>query len=70
VSKVVIFMPLLDEGADVWRPVEAEPLGNGRYRVLGMAPEDEAWAFVSGSTVKGAPKAFADGTSGLAVVDA
>jgi len=46
-----IFMPLLNEGTDVWRPVEAEALGNGRYRVMGQASNDEEWAFPSGVTV-------------------
>jgi len=47
----ILLMPLLNEGTDVWRPVEAEALGNGLYRVTGQAPDDEEWAFPSGATV-------------------
>jgi hypothetical protein len=64
-SKVVIFMPLLGEGTDVWRPVEAEQLPDGRYRLLGEVPEGETWAFAPGSTVNCSRKVFSDGTSGL-----
>jgi hypothetical protein len=66
VSNLVIFLPLLNEGTDVWRPVEAEPLGGGLYRVLGDAPEDETWAHAPGSTVRCELKVFSDGTEALA----
>ena len=49
-----IFIPLLDEGTDVFRPTEAVPLGGGLYRVLATPdydPEDEHWKFPPGSTV-------------------
>jgi len=46
-----IYMPLLNEGVDVWRPVEATPLSPDTYRVAGGQPEDEEWAFGSGSVV-------------------
>lgn len=40
---VTIYMPLLDEGTDVWAPVEAEDLKSGRYRIVGATPEDQQW---------------------------
>ena len=46
-----IFMPLLNEGTDVWRPVKALKLGETRYRVTDEASEDEEWLFVSGTIV-------------------
>lgn len=48
---VTIFVPLLEEGTDVARPVEAEHLGGNRYRILGEVPTDELWAFQPGMTV-------------------
>ena len=48
---VEILIPLLNEGTQVSRPVDAEWLGGDRYRVLGDAPPDEEWAFGSGSVV-------------------
>jgi hypothetical protein len=46
-----IYMPLIGEGTDVWRPVTAEELGDRRYRVVGRRPTDEEWAFVTGAIV-------------------
>lgn len=54
-------MPLLNEGTDVWRPVEAEALSAGRYRILGPVSDSEEWAFVPGSIVRGVAKVFGDG---------
>jgi hypothetical protein len=49
-----IYIPLLDEGVDVWRPAEAERLADGSYRVLptpNYNPDDETWKFPPGSRV-------------------
>jgi len=48
-----IYMPLLNEGREVWRPVAAVPLGDGRYRIAGEIPEDEEWEFLPGDAVIG-----------------
>jgi hypothetical protein len=52
-SLVTVMVPLLDEGVDVWRPVHAEVLPDGRYRIVteNPDPEDERWAFVTGAVV-------------------
>jgi hypothetical protein len=45
---VTIFIALLDEGVDVWRPVQARPLDGGLYRIVGVdadAAGDETWQF-------------------------
>lgn len=47
-----IYVPLLNEGTDVWRPVEATRLAEDLYLILGVVPEDETWAFPPGSTVR------------------
>jgi hypothetical protein len=47
----MIFMPLLTEGSDVWRPVEAEALDAGIYRITEQPADGEAWAFSVGSAV-------------------
>lgn len=46
---VVIYVPLLDEGTNVWRPVRADWLGGDRYRIHGNVPDDEEWAFKPGT---------------------
>jgi hypothetical protein len=59
VATKTIYVELLDEGVDVWRPVEAEPLGDDRYRLLAKPdydPELEAWAFLPGSVVGCRPR--------------
>jgi hypothetical protein len=49
---VTIFVRLLHEGTDVWRPVPARRLSEATYR-LGDSPipADEAWSFQPGDIV-------------------
>ena len=58
---VTIFMPLLDEDVEVWRPVEAQSLTNGTYCIMGHVPEDELWAFPPGTLVRCEWKTFSGG---------
>ena len=49
-----IFMPLANEGIDVWRPVEAYHIGGDVYIVLRSGvydPAEEEWEFPPGSVV-------------------
>jgi hypothetical protein len=62
-----IYMPLLNEGTSVWRPVAAERVGQDTFRVIGPMPDDE-WAFAPDSIVTVAPQLFADGRSGVVAV--
>ena len=64
---MTIFVPLLDEGTDVWRPVKAESLGENRFRLLDKEPDGEKWAFPSGSVVICELKSFSAGKSLVAV---
>jgi hypothetical protein len=48
-----IYIALLDEGVDVWRPVQAERLRESTYRILSQ-PYDrtvESWQFEPGDVV-------------------
>ncbi len=50
-----IYVRLLDEGTEVFRPAEAEPLPDGCFKLLpteGYDPEDEKWEFPPGSIVR------------------
>jgi hypothetical protein len=49
-----IYVPLLNEGLDVWRPVEARHLGRGAYLIVDedYDPEVEAWQFEPGTIVR------------------
>ena len=68
---VEIFVALLGEGVDVWRPVQAEPLGGSVYRIatVNPDPQDEHWQFVHGDVVRCEPREFAGGTRGLVAVE-
>jgi hypothetical protein len=64
-AKTTIYVELLGEGTDCWRPVEAEHLGADLYRITGETPEDEVWSFSTGDTVKCKTQAFQTNGSGL-----
>jgi hypothetical protein len=47
-----IFVALLDEGTDVWRPCAAVRLGPETYRIVEQqVPSDEVWQFLPGAVV-------------------
>jgi hypothetical protein len=52
--KKTIHVYLLDEGVDVWRPVESEEIGNDIFRIpAGVTiPEGENWEFQPGDLVR------------------
>jgi antitoxin component YwqK of YwqJK toxin-antitoxin module len=60
-----IFVKLLDEGTDVWKPVSANLVGDGVFEILGIVPTGEAWEFSPGAHVRCEPKQFADGSTAL-----
>ncbi len=68
---VTIFVALLDEGVDVWRPVQARSLDHGHFRIIGVDADtsDEKWQFPVGAIVKCVNKEFADGTDGMIAVE-
>ena len=54
-----IYIRLMDEGTEVFRPTDAEVLGGDRFKVLpthDYDPEDEQWEFVPGTVVSGVHK--------------
>ena len=62
-----IYVRLLDEGVDVWRPVRAETLRGERYRIISenTDPEDEKWEFKTGDVVHCVEKELMDGTKSI-----
>ena len=67
-----IFVKLLDEAVDVWRPVRAEHLHDNVYRILDQAYDRdiETWEFAPGSEVKGELIDASDGRILAAVASA
>jgi hypothetical protein len=52
-NSVKIFVGLLDEGVDVWRPVQAEHLHGDIYRIMDQSysRDAEKWQFEPGALV-------------------
>lgn len=66
-----VYVKLLDEGVDVWRPVRAIREADGAFRLCRPGwydPETEIWQFPPNSRVKCKMKVFADGKQGLVAV--
>ena len=65
-----VYVRLLDEAVDVWRPVPATPLGHGRYR-LGTPddfdPDGEVWEFPPGAVVECETRVLYEGPTVVAV---
>ena len=65
---MVIFIPLLNEGTNCWRPVEAEKVGADTYRILGFKPEDEEGPVATGEVVRCKTYRFSSGSESLVAV--
>jgi|ERR1700722_4297946 len=63
----LIYMPLLGEGTECWRPVRAVPVSDDIFEVIDRIPENESWAFAPFSRVCCRDRVFADGQAGLVV---
>jgi hypothetical protein len=63
----VVYVELLDEGVDVWRPVSAKEVRPGRYLLEGSVPERERWAFAPGSIVECEVRNLSEGEALVAV---
>ncbi len=67
-----IYLPLLNEGTDVWRPVEAKHIEGNIYKIISKneTESDEEWMFSTGDYVRCEEKKFQDKQkSSLAAVE-
>jgi hypothetical protein len=66
-----IYVALLDEGTDVWRPVRATDLGAGVFEIARDAapPGGEQWAFGPGERVRCERRTFSDGAQALVAIE-
>ncbi len=62
---MTIYVSLLNEGTDCWRPVTAEHVSEDLFRIADSQPEDEEWQFKPGQVVLCQPHTFQDGSRGL-----
>jgi hypothetical protein len=63
-NNATVYVRLLNEATDVWRPVPARALQDGTFEILeleGGTPEDEEWEFQPHSRVICSEKLFSDG---------
>lgn len=61
---ITVYVRLLDEATDVWRPTKAVKVGEGLYRLLAPLDYDkldEEWEFPPGTVVAGQAKSGSDG---------
>ena len=60
-----VYVALLDEATDEWRPVEAEHVQGDEYVLYGPIPDDEAWEFQPGDVVHCRERTSSTGTAAL-----
>jgi hypothetical protein len=69
-NRTTIFVALVDEGTEAWRPVAAERLSEDKYLIVGVCDtDDEVWQFSPGSVVRCELREFACGEFALAAVE-
>ena len=70
-TEAVVYVRLLDEGTDVWRPVRATALPDGTFQLLepsGYDPNAERWEFPPSTKVRCIARKFTDGSEGRVAV--
>ena len=65
-----IYMPLLNEGVDVWRPVRAMKITDLGYMVTESPQSDEEWAFQPGHILRCEERQWSGETKLVAVAKA
>ena len=68
-EELSVYVALLEEGIDVWRPVAARHVRDDEYQLGGPVPDGEVWQFQPGEVVRCETRRFPDGTSGLVATD-
>ena len=66
-TRPTVYVELLDEGVDVWRPVAATEVRPGCYLLEGPIPESESWAFQPGAIVECEPRKLSGGERLVAI---
>jgi len=65
-----IYVALLEEGTDVWRPVMAKQISENGFLVLGEVSAEESWQFAPGTQVRCEEHIFSGVERGLVAVEA
>ncbi len=64
--EIVVYVELLGEGVEAWRPVNAVAEQEGVYRLAGEQQPGERWAFPTGSRVRCETRELSDGLERVA----
>ena len=69
-AKTTIYVRLLGEGTDVWRPVAATELPDGTFQLAerDTGCDSETWEFPPRARVRCVLRTFSDGSEGLVAV--
>ena len=65
----MIYIKLLNEGVNAWRPVAAEKISQDVFRIVEPQKSDEEWEFSSGKMVRCTTHMFADNKEGLVAIE-
>ena len=65
-----VYVALLGEGTNVWRPVDATKIRDDIFRIDGAAPNDEEWQFAQGAMVRCVRRNHSGDQSELVAVEA
>ncbi|HUR97923.1 MAG TPA: hypothetical protein VMZ26_07645 [Pyrinomonadaceae bacterium] len=68
-KRATIYVYLLDDGTDAWRPVDAIHVGGDHYKITNPPIAGENWEFGPGSTVRCRKKVGADNAVFLAAFE-
>lgn len=70
-NQIRIYVFLLDEAVDVWRPVQAIEKVQGLYQIVSesLAPDDVKGEFTTGDIVRVNKKSFSDSRRELVAVE-
>ena len=60
-----VYVQLVGEAVDCWRPVPSRELHSGVYEILGVVPAGEQWEFEPGARVRCREQLLSDTESGL-----
>lgn len=62
-NETTIYIPLLNEGINVWRPVQAKQLGTDVFKITSINDDEtEEWQFNYGERVRCTHKKLNEGT--------
>jgi len=67
VERRTVYVALLDEGVDVWRPTAAQQVAPHLFRLLGPVPPGESWHFQPDEVVRCEVRPLSEGPALVAV---